>query len=213
MRGRGEPWQSHSFTGCGKRESPALLKLPHFFKSDSVRVSDLFSAVRSREQAAAEHRQKGARRAAGHLACGSTAACCLTYNHQIQQGFGALPLLQLSLDVEGLPGLPGAARRGDRGGVLPVCPFGRGLLLLGCSLAGRGHSEGLGAPPAAAPVLPCAEDATQRVSNTLKTDILSVPGMKTERVPRNVEAHGLLLARDGHAGHFGDHLTLHFTGS
>lgn len=47
MRGRGEPWQSDSFTDCGKRESSALLKLPHFFKSDSVRMSDLFSAIKN----------------------------------------------------------------------------------------------------------------------------------------------------------------------
>lgn len=32
-------------------------------------------------------------------------------------------------------------------------------------------------------------------------------------LPRNVKAHGLLPAWDGHAGHFGDHFTLHFTGS
>lgn len=51
MRGRGELWQSDSFTGCGKRESSALLKLPRFFKSDSVRMSNLFSAIRSRKQA------------------------------------------------------------------------------------------------------------------------------------------------------------------
>lgn len=47
MRGRGEPGQSGSFTGCGKGESSALLKLPHFFKSDSVRMSDLFSAIKN----------------------------------------------------------------------------------------------------------------------------------------------------------------------
>lgn len=85
----------------------------------------------------------------------------LTYNDQIQQSFAALPLLQLSLDVDGLPGLPGAARCGNHGGVVPICPFGRGLLLFGCSLGGGGRGEVLGASAAAATVLRCAEDRTQ----------------------------------------------------
>lgn len=44
----------------------------------------------------------------------------LTYNNQIHQSFAALPRLQLSLDVDGLPGLPGAARCGSCGEVVPI---------------------------------------------------------------------------------------------
>lgn len=68
MRGRGELWQSHSFTGCGKPESSALLKLPHFFKSDSVRMADLFSAIKKpKVPTQTEARVKGCWRSASPM--------------------------------------------------------------------------------------------------------------------------------------------------
>lgn len=69
-----------------------------------------------------------------------------TYNHQIEQRFAALPLLQLGLDVDRLPALPrGAARGGGGGRLVPVGAPGRGVGTSGRGLRGRGHGWDFGA--------------------------------------------------------------------
>lgn len=95
----------------------------------------------------------------------------LTYDDQIQQGLAALPLLQLSLDVDGVPRLPGAARCGNRGGVVRSRPFGRGLGPFGRGLGGRGR--GGARRSGTYPVLPRAEEGTPPILIALKTGVLS----------------------------------------
>lgn len=116
MRGRGELRRSDGFKVCGKRESFAPLKLPsHFFKSESERTSavrpTVFNSKKSRKQTG--ERLKVTRVCVNGCCLNGLMWRLLTYNYQIQQSFAALPLLQLSLDVDGLPGLPGAARCGS----------------------------------------------------------------------------------------------------
>lgn len=86
-----------------------------------------------------------------------------TYNHQIQQRFAALPLLQLGLDVDGLPGLPRGASRGGRGRrrLVPVGASGRRLGPPGRAVRGGQSAGVLGAAASACwaghdPVLPSA---------------------------------------------------------
>lgn len=72
-----------------------------------------------------------------------------TYNHQIEQRFAALPLLQLGLDVDHLPALPrGAARGGDGGRLVPIGAPGRSLGTPGRGLGGRGRRWDFRAPSA-----------------------------------------------------------------
>lgn len=184
-----------------------------------------------------------------------------TYNHQIQQRFPTLPLLQLSLDIERLPGFSRGASWGWYcRGLVCVGPFGWSLGTFGCCLRWRGRGGVFGAATPAYwsshnAVLPCAEEEicglimmkhNSSLQHTVilpvycfqrallyyfaeRSVISTVDGrrnlitawmllhcfMRTKcicvyNLPGNIKAHGLLLARDSHAGHFGYHFRVHF---
>lgn len=136
-----------------------------------------------------------------------------TYNHQIQQWFATLPLLQLGLDVDRLLALSrGAAWSRSGRGLLPIWPLGRSLGTLGRGLRGCAHGGAFRAPAPADlsggdTVLPCAEEGIRWTFVSIR-HVLCATRWPTwfsgpNYLPWNVEAHRLLLARDGHAGHFG----------